>query len=54
MTSNDARYDDLFSRQFLLKEIGRDGQAKLMMSHVAVVGVGAVGGRTAELLCRVD
>jgi molybdopterin/thiamine biosynthesis adenylyltransferase len=44
--------DDLFSRHHLLPEIGRDGQAALLRSHVAIVGVGAVGSRTAELLCR--
>ncbi len=44
--------DDIFSRHYLLPEIGRDGQAKLLRSHVAVVGVGAVGSRISELLCR--
>ena len=44
--------DNLFSRHHLLPEIGRDGQAVLLRSHVVVVGVGAVGSRIAELLCR--
>jgi len=44
--------DDVFSRHYLLPEIGRDGQARLLRAHVALVGVGAVGSRIAELLCR--
>jgi len=44
--------DDLFSRHHLLPEIGHRGQAILLRSHVTVVGVGAVGSRIAELLCR--
>jgi molybdopterin-synthase adenylyltransferase len=45
-------FSEIFSRQMLLPQIGVDGQHALMCAHVAVVGVGAVGGRTAELLCR--
>ena len=44
--------NSLFSRQLLLPEIGPGGQHALTCAHVAVVGLGAVGGRTAELLCR--
>jgi len=43
---------DVFSRQFLLPEIGREGQVLLLSSHVFVVGVGAVGSRIAEMLAR--
>ncbi len=44
--------DILFSRHYLLPEIGQDGQARLLRSHAAVVGVGAVGSRIVELLAR--
>ncbi|MFH1676574.1 MAG: HesA/MoeB/ThiF family protein [bacterium] len=44
--------DDIFSRQILLREIGRDGQMVLFQSRVAIVGAGAVGGAIAELLAR--
>jgi molybdopterin/thiamine biosynthesis adenylyltransferase len=50
-TSNN-RPEDLFSRHYILPEIGKNGQAVLLRSHVAIVGVGAVGSRTAEFLCR--
>ena len=52
MTENSGQYDDIFSRQILLKEIGPDGQAKLLRSHLVIVGVGATGSRIAELACR--
>lgn len=41
-----------YSRQLLLKEIGREGQAKLGQATVAIVGVGALGTVAAELLAR--
>ena len=44
--------ESLFSRQLLLPQIGRGGQHALSCAHVAIVGLGAVGSRTAELLCR--
>jgi len=50
--SHDLWINALFSRQLLLPRIGPDGQFALACAHVAVVGLGAVGGRTAELLCR--
>ncbi len=50
---SDSTPADIFSRHHLLPEIGRDGQAVLLRSHVVVVGLGAVGSRIAELLCRV-
>lgn len=42
-----------YSRQLLLKEIGREGQAKLAQATVAIVGIGALGTVAAELLARV-
>jgi len=45
---NDPRY----SRQILLKEVGRDGQAILQNKKVVIVGVGALGTVAAELLAR--
>jgi len=48
----DEIFDEIYSRHYLLPEIGREGQARLLRSHVGVVGVGAVGGRTAEILVR--
>ncbi|MBI1191313.1 MAG: thiazole biosynthesis adenylyltransferase ThiF [Tepidisphaera sp.] len=39
-------------RQTLLPGIGDAGQAKLAASHAAIVGVGALGCASAELLCR--
>ncbi len=45
---NHSRY----SRQLLLKEIGREGQRRLEASRVAVIGVGALGSVAANLLAR--
>jgi adenylyltransferase/sulfurtransferase len=36
-------YEDFYSRQLVLKELGRDGQEKLTRSKVAVVGLGGLG-----------
>jgi len=36
-------YDELYSRQIILKELGRRGQRKLAQSKVAVVGLGGLG-----------
>ncbi len=41
-----------YERQYILKEIGREGQAKLEESRVAVVGIGALGTVSANLLAR--
>lgn len=41
-----------YSRQLVLKEIGREGQRKLEASRVAVIGVGALGTVSANLLVR--
>lgn len=41
-----------YERQELLKEIGKKGQEQLTKSRVAVLGIGAIGTATAELLAR--
>ncbi len=43
---------DRYSRQMILKEIGDDGQNKLLESSVVVVGCGALGGVIANNLAR--
>jgi adenylyltransferase/sulfurtransferase len=49
---SDAREADRYARQRVLPELGRHGQRRLGASTVAVVGVGALGSVTAELLAR--
>ena len=41
-----------YSRQILIREIGKEGQQILANTKIAIVGLGAVGSVTAELLCR--
>lgn len=41
-----------YARQMVLKEIGREGQLRLEKACVAVVGVGALGSVSANLLAR--
>ncbi|MEO0716270.1 MAG: ThiF family adenylyltransferase, partial [Planctomycetota bacterium] len=41
-----------YHRQMLLPELGTEGQARLAASHAAVVGVGALGCTSADLLVR--
>lgn len=41
-----------YERQYILKDIGREGQTRLDQSRVAVVGVGALGTVSANLLTR--
>ncbi|MDP3734063.1 MAG: HesA/MoeB/ThiF family protein [Nanoarchaeota archaeon] len=43
---------EMYSRQILLPEIGVEGQLQLHQKKVAIVGIGAVGSVTAELLTR--
>jgi adenylyltransferase/sulfurtransferase len=43
---------DRFSRQMLLREIGLEGQVRLLNSKVAIVGCGATGSTAAEMLAR--
>lgn len=52
MSVNSPDASEVFSRQYLLEQIGRAGQHMLLISHAAVVGAGAVGARIAELLVR--
>ena len=44
--------DDRYSRQVLFREIGADGQKKLLQSRVVIVGCGATGSALASLLAR--
>lgn len=44
--------NDRYSRQILFREIGKSGQAKLLNSHVLLVGCGALGASHAEMLAR--
>ncbi|MFO0857052.1 MAG: ThiF family adenylyltransferase [Phycisphaerales bacterium] len=41
-----------YARQSILPTIGSEGQAKLAASHAAIIGVGALGCVTADLLAR--
>lgn len=43
---------DRYSRQILFKEIGEDGQRRLLAARVLIVGCGALGSAQAEALCR--
>ncbi|MEM1540273.1 MAG: ThiF family adenylyltransferase, partial [Candidatus Bathyarchaeia archaeon] len=36
-------YDEFYSRQLVMKELGREGQEKLARAKVAVVGLGGLG-----------
>src|SRR6478672_8083618 len=44
--------DERYSRQVLFREIGKEGQAKLLASRVLIVGCGALGASHAEMLAR--
>ncbi|MCW3993527.1 MAG: ThiF family adenylyltransferase, partial [Candidatus Bathyarchaeota archaeon] len=35
--------DEYYKRQFVLRELGREGQEKLRRSKVAVIGLGGLG-----------
>lgn len=41
-----------YERQFILKEIGREGQRRLDRSKVAVIGLGALGSVSSNMLAR--
>jgi molybdopterin/thiamine biosynthesis adenylyltransferase len=43
---------DRYSRQILFREIGKEGQERLMKSRVLLVGAGALGASHAEMLAR--
>lgn len=49
---NSEKNHSRYSRQILLNEIGKEGQALLQNKKVAIVGVGALGTVAAELLAR--
>lgn len=44
--------NERYSRQILFREIGREGQEKLLNSRVLLVGCGALGASHAEMLAR--
>ncbi len=44
--------NERYSRQILFREIGREGQEKLLTSRVLLVGCGALGASHAEMLAR--
>ena len=44
--------NERYSRQILFREIGKDGQKKLLDSRVLLVGCGALGAAHAEMLAR--
>lgn len=41
--AENSLYDEFYSRQMVLKELGRKGQKKLARSKVAIVGLGGLG-----------
>jgi adenylyltransferase/sulfurtransferase len=43
MTKKKSLYEEFYSRQIILKELGREGQKKLSKSKVAIVGLGGLG-----------
>jgi len=51
-TQGQTRVGDRYSRQVLFKEIGAEGQAKLLRSRVVIIGCGATGSVLASLLAR--
>ena len=44
--------NERYSRQILFREIGREGQEKLLQSRVCLIGCGALGASHAEMLAR--
>jgi molybdopterin-synthase adenylyltransferase len=44
--------NERYSRQILFRDIGREGQEKLLNSHVMLLGCGALGAAQAEMLAR--
>src|SRR5690242_10836603 len=45
-------FDDRYSRQILFPSIGPEGQRKLSVARVAIIGCGATGSVLASLLAR--
>ncbi len=50
--SRDISTEEMYSRQTLLSQIGKEGQEKICKGTVLVVGVGALGTVASELLVR--
>lgn len=50
--NNSEKFNQKYSRQILLKEIGENGQEMLSTKTAAIVGIGALGTVAAELLIR--
>ena len=48
----DKKKNMRYSRQVIFEKIGSKGQEKLKEAKVTVIGMGALGTRTAELLAR--
>lgn len=46
------RMDERYSRQILFPGIGKGGQAKIRSKHVLIIGAGALGSGSAEILTR--
>ncbi|MFP5107296.1 thiazole biosynthesis adenylyltransferase ThiF [Neobacillus sp. C211] len=44
--------NERYSRQFLFPGIGKEGQAKISRKHVLIIGAGALGSGSAEVLTR--
>lgn len=51
-TTTSGGAPDRYHRQALLREVGRDGQARLGAAHALIVGCGALGTVAAEMLAR--
>lgn len=47
----EARDLERYSRQTILKEVGTEGQKRIMQKSVLLVGVGGLGSTLAQLLC---
>ncbi|MDI6691233.1 MAG: HesA/MoeB/ThiF family protein [Candidatus Bathyarchaeota archaeon] len=43
MSKKKALYEEFYSRQTILKELGKEGQKKLSKSKVAIIGLGGLG-----------
>ena len=41
-----------YSRQVLFEKIGQEGQEKISKANIAIIGLGATGSNSAELLAR--
>ena len=46
------KMDERYGKHILLKEIGREGQKKLMESNIVIIGCGATGSASAINMVR--